>query len=197
MYFLRRRDNDVIQPWEQVTSSRFGLARKAEEGKSQPGYLVVSPYSLWSKGKRSVSFRLKLDKKTDGDVVIIDVASHKSSQIHNRMIVSSDMFEKQGTWQDFTIDFELKDELTWDVEFRVEYLGKGSISYETTSIQVDYNIEIIDLLPYLSNMKTHATLFDAHPNAQTHEIISEVLYQIIKRGKNRFALSTQEKNLVN
>ena len=51
-------------------------------------------------------------------------------------------------------------------------------------LPTQYNLEVLDLPPYLKGMKTWVRPTDAHPSMQTHQVISDILYRHITETKS-------------
>jgi hypothetical protein len=159
------------------TSLKFGKARMASP-KDAPGYLVYGPYLPFGVGESSATFWLKSGSAKDGQVAQIDVASDLGKTIHAQLTINKSDFGGEEEWFPFTLKFNL-DKFTKDLEFRVLYSGNGYLYADRIEIPVRYNIEVVDMLPHLSGFDTHATLFDAHPNAKAHAAIATALYNKI------------------
>ena len=54
-----------------------------------------------------------------------------------------------------------------------------------TALAQGHGIEVVDLAPHLANVSTAASLFDAHPNAQAHAVMAEVLVTQIQTAPAR------------
>lgn len=158
-------------------SLKSGKARMASPKDAQ-GYLVYGPYLPFGAGENSATFWLKSGSAKDGQVAQIDVASGLGKTIHAQMTINKSDFGGEEKWRPFTLKFNLG-KFTKDLEFRVLYSGNGSLYADRIEIPMKYNIEVVDMLPHLSGFDTHATLFDAHPNARAHATIATVLYNKI------------------
>ncbi len=163
-------------------NSRMGIVRKAISGKTPSGTLAFGPYTVLGKGKYRITFRIKSSFTGEGDIAIIDVASDIGKTTHARKALGAKDFAGEKGWKDFVLEFEVKKKLIEKVEFRVQYTGAGDLSLDTIEFPVDYNLEVVDFLPYLTGFDTHATLFDAHPNARAHAVMADVLYKKIKQS---------------
>ncbi len=160
-------------------NSSFGTVRRAVEGKTSEGTLAYGPYTVLGQGKQKVRFRMKSDKAHDGEIAIIDVASDVGKVVHVKKTVMGVDFPSKNKWTGFELEFELES-IVNKVEFRVYYMGKGSLSLDRIDVAVDYKVEIIDLITHMRGFNTHASYFDSHPNARTHAVIADVLFKAIE-----------------
>lgn len=68
------------------------------------------------------------------------------------------------------------------VRFRVTSAGGAEWKLATIGVHVDYAIEVVDLTAALNTFDTHASIFDAHPNAAAHKVIAEEVYRVVTQG---------------
>jgi lysophospholipase L1-like esterase len=65
------------------------------------------------------------------------------------------------------------------IRFRVNSTGRAAWKLATIGAHVDYGLEVLDLTPMLSTFDTHASIFDAHPNAAAHKVIADAVYRVL------------------
>lgn len=164
-------------------TATYGVARKAVGGKTPPGYLAFGPYIPFLKGDHEVTFRIKVGSEAHGPIALIDaVAGNGAVTLAMKKIMGED-FGKAGVWREFKLSFRTEEEITNGVEFRLNYMGGADLSLDSVSFPTDYGIEVVDATPRLTGFNTHASLFDAHPNARAHGVMADVLYEKIIGGK--------------
>jgi len=162
-------------------SSRYGIVRVGRKG-TPPGFIMFGPYMRVAGGEYTLSFIMKIDNNTGGQVAVIDAVSDKGRKIWAKRTVNGSDFNQPGTWQDFKLKFKLDRELVHDMEFRVDYKGGATVSVDAVELPVPpQKIEVVDPSEALRGLNTHASVFDAHPNAQTHGILADLLFKKISR----------------
>jgi hypothetical protein len=65
------------------------------------------------------------------------------------------------------------------VRFRVTSTGRAEWKLASIGAHVDYGIEVVDLTAVLNTFDTHASIFDAHPNAAAHKVIADEVYRVV------------------
>jgi hypothetical protein len=66
---------------------------------------------------------------------------------------------------------------------RVSFPGGSEAVVSNLRFDVDYSFEVIDLADTLNTFNTHASAFDAHPNARTHQVIADVVYAALTASR--------------
>ncbi len=161
------------------TSSRFGIVRVGRKG-TPPGVIMFGPYMRLARGEYTLSFRMKIGDNTGGQIAVIDAVSDKGKKIWAKKTIYGSDFNQPGVWQDFILEFKLENELVHDMEFRVDYKGGATLSVDAVELPVKYpKIEVVDPSEDLRGLNTYASAFDAHPNAQTHGILADLLLKKI------------------
>jgi hypothetical protein len=56
------------------------------------------------------------------------------------------------------------------------------VSFASIDIPVDYGMEVVDLTEALNTFDTHASIFDAHPNARAHQVVAEEVLDVLRRA---------------
>ena len=170
------RGEDVRDP-----SSYLGRALYVTQEKTPVGNIISTPKVYLEKGKHQVMFRLRgslLDKKP-----MINIKVMAGDHLLSEKKPTKKDFKKNGDWYDIMLSFFMNKPLNEQVQFQVDYLGQGNLWFDYIQLPVDYGIEVVDLLPYLKNIKTWCSPFDAHPNIKTHQIMAEQLFRSITSGK--------------
>ena len=157
------------------------IARLAKTGINKPGLLVDAPPIPLKKGDHEVSFSLKTGAQIFETVAIIEVVRESTGEVLAKRRLSGKDFISKAKWQKFTLNFKTKDTLIKDLRFRVWYEGKADIAVDQISLPVDRTLELIDLIPHLSEIDTHVSDFDSHPNAKAQEVMAQVLYNTLTK----------------
>jgi hypothetical protein len=63
------------------------------------------------------------------------------------------------------------------VRFRVISTGRAGWKLAAIGAHVDYGLEVLDLTATLNTFDTHASIFDAHPNAAAHQVIADAVFR--------------------
>ena len=69
------------------------------------------------------------------------------------------------------------------VRFRVTSTGRAEWKLASIGAHVDYGIEVLDLTAALNTFDTHASIFDAHPNAAAHQVIADEVYRVLSNSR--------------
>ena len=160
------------------------IARRAKVGIDKPGLLVDAPPIPIREGQHKVSFSLKTGEQIFETVAIIEVLQESTGAILAKRRLSGKDFISKAKWQDFTLNFEIKERLIKDLRFRVWYEGGADIAVDQISLPVDRKLELIDLIPHLSGIDTYASDFDWHPNEKAHKVMAQVLYDLITNNND-------------
>jgi hypothetical protein len=170
------KGEEVLDP-----SSYLGRALYVTQEKTPVGNIISTPKVYLEKGEHQVIFRLRgsqLDKKP-----MIDIKIMAGDHLLSEKKPTKKDFKKDGGWYDITLSFIMDKPLNEQVQFQVDYLGQGNLQFDCIQLPVNYGIEVVDLLPYLKNIKTWVSPFDAHPNIKTHQIMAEQLFRSLTSGK--------------
>jgi len=162
-------------------TSYLGKALAVTEGKTPVGNILSTPPVYLEKGPHQVLFRLKRSPQDKKPMIKLKVMAGNDLLLEKKPMEKD--FQKNGDWDDITLSFFMDKPLKDRVQFQVDYLGQGNLRFDSVQLPVDYGIEVVDLLPYLKNIKTWSSPFDAHPNAKTHHIMADVLYRSLISGK--------------
>jgi hypothetical protein len=85
---------------------------------------TYGPYMPLESGKYRVSFRMKVDDRTDTSIQLgtLDVSTHMPTNFLEKRSVSTTDFYRSNKYQNFDLDFDL-DEETANMEFRFRTVG--------------------------------------------------------------------------
>lgn len=96
--------------------------------------LLFGPYVKMQPGRYRVTYRLKLvESSLVGRVATIDVFSHTAGGPLAGAELDAVRFLKPGEYQDFHVEFELKEPLP-DVEYRVLHSGLGTLAADIVRV---------------------------------------------------------------
>lgn len=117
-------------------SSVFGTVRSAREGVTPGGWLVFGPYRWLASGAYGVTFRMRAGGGEAGPLARIEVIADKGERHLARRTVFLKDFGETPSWTDFDLVFALLEE-AHDIEFRIEYFGKGDLDVDTVRLRGD------------------------------------------------------------
>jgi len=138
------------------------------------GLLARTPAVVLAHGAYEVTVRMRWDQHAAGDVARITVTTGREATPVATQAVGAGG-AGGGAWTEVRVPFQLDAPVTADVAVQVESTGAGALAVAEAKLPVHYGIDVIDLAPHLAGMKTSASLFDAHPNAEAHRVIADVL----------------------
>jgi lysophospholipase L1-like esterase len=166
---------NVVDP-----DSTYGTCRKAIRGQTRVDIdLVYGPYLPLAAGAHEVTFRIKADGLQDGPVVKLDVVCDEAKTVLAQATQFCRDFANTNGWLDITLLFSVPRKWIGDMEFRVHYLGNANLSVDCIMLPTRYNLEVVDLTPYLKDMDTWSSPTDGHPNARTHKEMADILFRQI------------------
>ena len=113
-------------------ASRFGAVRSARGGATPPGWLTFGPYRRLGPGSYRVVFRMRSGGGGEGALAGIEVTAGKGARYLDRKTLLFADF-RDGEWTDFELTFSLSEGVS-DIEYRVEYLGKGDLDIDTIRV---------------------------------------------------------------
>ncbi len=153
--------------------SRYGVVRRSRPGVG--GELAAFHDLPFGRGQHEVTFWLRLMNQATGAVARVEVRRENENLVERRILANH--FAALGEWEAFTLGFDVEGELIEDVSLRVVAQGPGGIEVSSVDLTTDYGIEVVDAIPYLRDLDTWASPFDAHPNANAHAVLADVLYE--------------------
>lgn len=150
------------------------LAHVSRHIDGQAGLLARAGEIPMLAGHYVVDFRVRLDAPAahPGHLRVVD---HHGTHVLADHEIPHDAV---GQWVEVHVPFDIAgDEQADDVEFRVEVAADASLSADTIGLMVSYpRLEVLDPTDALNTFDTHASLFDAHPNARAHGVLADLLY---------------------
>jgi len=155
-----------------------GTGGRVRQSDGAPGTLLQGPGIPLASGHYELTERVRLDHAAAGTIESVDVLADDRIVAH-RDVQASDC-GRPGEWSTIKIDLDLSSTLTKKVDWRIHVAPGVFLSVDATSIPVAYkHLEVLDLKDRLNTFNTHASSFDAHPNARTHGEIAKVLAEWI------------------
>lgn len=161
-------------------SGDTGLAAPA----GTAGLLARTPGLPLAHGAYEVTVRMRLAGEASGDVARVTITTGQDATPAATQAVGAKALG-DGAWTGIRVPFHLDAPVTTDVAVQVESTGAGAVAVAQAQLSVGYGIEVIDLAPHLAGMKTSASLFDAHPNAEAHRVMADVLRRRIQAPPGR------------
>lgn len=123
---LRHKTGQIIN--DPIAS--FTAAISGDIIKDEAGYLTYGPWRKYPTGNYKAVFRLKVADNQNNDLAAtIDVAAKKGDIILSEKKLKGQQFQKENTYQNFTLPFKLKEPTR--IEFRTYF-------HKNTSICIDY-----------------------------------------------------------
>lgn len=167
-------------------SSTYGKIRKAEKGRTKNGALTFGPYLGLEEGQYVASFVEKFDRIDKGEIVTNFISANNGRDILEQMTVTDK--QARSGWQHFDIPFQVEKKTEQHIEFQVKYRGNADVMIDKILVRtppLHTAVEFLDLYPVLQDKKTWTSIFDAHPNKETHAIMARELYKLVTRGKEK------------
>jgi hypothetical protein len=87
-------------------------------------------------------------------------------------------------WQEVTAPMQVT-EMGRQVRLRLSSGGAAAFQMAAIEIPVDYAFKVVDLTEILNGFHTHASIFDAHPNARTQKVIAEKVFEALREAESR------------
>lgn len=126
-------------------------------------------------GHYAVDFEVRLDAAAEhpGHVRVVDRAS--GAGVADVEIPH----DAVGSWVHVVVPFDItRAPLAEHIEFQVTAAPAAKLSVGTIGLDVHYrHIEVLDPTDRLNTFDTHASIFDAHPNARAHGVLADLLYE--------------------
>jgi lysophospholipase L1-like esterase len=157
---------------EAVDSAGSGGRVRKSDG--YPGILVAGPSIPLEGGHYELAERIRLDAATSGVIESVDVTADDEVIAHRD--VNASECGRPGEWAVIKIPVDLTAALTKHVDWRINVAPGVFLSVDSVSVPIAYkHLEVLDLKDRLNTFNTHASSFDAHPNARTHGEIAQLL----------------------
>ena len=147
----------------------------------EAGRLVHCPGVPMLPGHYRITARIRLDRpiSSPSSAVATLTVSVNGAPVGSRSIDAASLAEP-GSWCEVPIDFDVRNALA-DVQWGIEVGPAIFLSVESMTVPVGYErLDVIDLSDRLNGFDTHASLFDAHPNARAHAVIADALAEWIR-----------------
>ena len=153
---------------------RFGTGGRVRQSDGSAGLLLAGPAIPLESGHYELTERVRLDAAASGAVESVDILADDHLIAHRDVQASE--FGRAGEWATIKINVALAPVLTKKVEWRIRVVQGVRLSIDAVSIPIVYkHLEVLDLKDRLNTFNTHASSFDAHPNARAHAEIATVL----------------------
>jgi lysophospholipase L1-like esterase len=153
---------------------RSGTGGRVRQSDGSAGLLVSGPAIPLESGHYELTERLRLDAAASGTIESVDIFADDRLIAHRDVKASE--CSRPGEWSTIKIDVDLSPPLTRKVDCRIHVTPGVFLSVDALSIPVSYkHLEVLDLKDRLNAFNTHASSFDAHPNARAHAEIAKAL----------------------
>jgi hypothetical protein len=158
---------------------RNGTGGYVRRSDGYPGLLVAGPSIPLEAGHYELGERLRLDAAASGVIESVDVLADDKVIIHRE--VSASECGRPGEWTMVKIPIDLTAALTKHVDWRIHVAPGVFLSVDSVSLPIAYkHLEVLDLKDRLNTFNTHASSFDAHPNARAHAEIAQAVAEWIE-----------------
>ena len=149
--------------------------RSLRQSDGRDGILAMSPVIPLHRGHYDLGARIRLDQPSTGALGEIQVVSARGSVLARHVIEPSEC-GAPGQWSTLSAPLDLDSTLTPDIRWLVKVARDARLSVEALSVPMVYDrLEVLDLTDRLNTFNTHASMFDAHPNARAHAAIAHTL----------------------
>jgi hypothetical protein len=141
------------------------------------------PY-YFGDGTLEVFVKLDATAAATADIGVVEAFDDVTNQLLDRRALVIDP-GKSG-WQDARVGLDLRGTNGNLTRLRVALADSPGVSLASIDVPVDYGLEVVDLTAALNTFDTHASIFDAHPNARAHQVIAEEVLEVLRRpGEER------------
>lgn len=106
----------------------------AVEGRDAEGHLAFGNYMVLKRGSYKAHFRLRIGERTPRAVARLDVAGDQGRIVLAERTVRGDEWSGDGPWAVFDLPFDIPKKRMKNVEFRVYYLGVGSLELDSVTL---------------------------------------------------------------
>lgn len=172
----------LVELRQRMTALTAGQVLTFEPGEmTHPsGTLAATPGLRLAHGDYVATLQLRLDAPAQTDVARVTIRRGADRVVVATVPVSASALAAPGTWHSVPLPFRIDEPVAADVVVQVEAAGAAAVSVGRFDLPVHYGIEVLDLEPHLSGVKTAASLFDAHPGGPAHAVMAEVLARVIQ-----------------
>jgi hypothetical protein len=141
---------------------------------------LQSPVVRLVPGRYDVTLRVRLDQAAKGELV---VATHVNDVEAQRGTWDVDYFQPAGRWWTHRVPLDVVGSSPAAVQWSIIAPRGATLTFAGLTVPVQYpRLSVIDLSDELNGFDTHASIFDAHPNARAHAAIAERLARWIEEG---------------
>jgi hypothetical protein len=142
------------------------------------GLVVQTGDYLFAPGKVDIGFEIAgATADSPGVVELVDVAS-------NTVIATGTLPSAGGAqMHEVHVELVLPGDRVRRLAVRVTSSHHGQWAIADVKLKVDYGFEVLDLTESLNQFNTHASSFDAHPNARAHQVIADQVYAVLNRAQ--------------
>jgi lysophospholipase L1-like esterase len=155
-----------------------GTAGRVRKSDGFPGLLVAGPSIPLESGHYELAERIRLDAAASGTIESVDVIADDKVVAHRD--VNASECARPGEWTLVKIAVDLAPALTRHFDWRIHVSPGVFLSVDSVSVPIAYkHLDALDPRDRLNTFNTHASAFDAHPNARAHAEIAQILAQWI------------------
>ncbi len=115
-------------------SARSDSLLVADSGRHGEGYLAFGNYMVLQRGSYKARFRLRATGADSEPVARLDVAGDRGASVLAERLVRARDCEGGGAWTVLELPFEISKKRLKDVEFRVYYLGAGTLEFDNATL---------------------------------------------------------------
>jgi hypothetical protein len=133
-------------------------------------------------GVLDVGLRLACDSVPNAPAVLaVEAVDNVTNQVVGRGNTAIDM--RARGWQQLPVRIDVRNTDGHSVRVRLVSPGALGFSLASIDIPVDYGFTVVNLTERLNTFNTHASMFDAHPNARAHAVMAEEVLAALERRR--------------
>jgi len=142
-----------------------------------PGPVIETREYYLSPGPAEAIVTLAVTTATPASVASLEIIDHATNQV-----ITTAAFPPagEGGWRDVPVRFAVPGPAGRDIRFRVASAGGAGFELASLDLPVDYGMRVVDLTADLNTFNTHASIFDAHPNARAHGVIARKVLEALQ-----------------
>jgi len=126
------RDDDALTGW----------ALTGDADSANRGPLNAGPYKTFPGGSYKATFRVKVaDNTVNAPVARIDIVNREGVQLVAKKDIRGTDFTKPGAYQEFTLDYTLRPNNIWMLEFRTHMLSDVQVFIDSIYVRLAQSVD--------------------------------------------------------
>jgi hypothetical protein len=142
------------------------------------GPVVETREYYMTPGESEINVTMGFDSApSPGSAGAIEIVDHATNAVVGAAPLPS--ASPGAGWRGLIVPIVIEGDKGREVRFRLTSSGATGFALGSIDFPVDYGMRVVDLTEPLNAFNTHASIFDAHPNARAHAVMAQKVFEAL------------------